>query len=336
MSNHDLNGKIAIVTGGTRGLGRAIALGLARLGATVAMNYRRDEASAAKTLDEVRAIAPRSILVKADLEDEAQVRAMVTRAASELGGLDILVANAAATAFKPLLETKPHNLARTFALSVNGFVAAVQEASHVMSDGGRVLMISGIDSIRNLPGHGVLGAAKAALESMVRDFAFELGPRGITVNGLNVGYIDTDSARFYANYLGDNYEDFQRRCAERSALKRLPTLDEIAAIRLPDLPASRQLPDRANNNGRRRLHPKFPRREVICHPNVFPLPARERMKVRVLIQRALFPRAIQDSPSASARCASRPGELQARRRTGRSSRSRSAHAASDPSNDPDT
>ena len=106
----------------------------------------------------------------------------------------------------------------------------MQEANKVMGDGGRVLMISGIDSIRNLPGHGVLGAAKAALESMVRDFAFELGPRGITVNGLNVGYIDTDSARFYANYLGDNYEDFKRRCAERSALKRLPTLDEIAAV----------------------------------------------------------------------------------------------------------
>jgi enoyl-[acyl-carrier protein] reductase III len=226
----DLDGKIAIVTGGTRGLGRAIALRLARMGATVAMNYRRDEASAADALAEVRALAPSSMLIKADLEDDAQVRAMVARAAADLGGLDILIANAAATAFKPLLETKPHNLARTFALSVNGFVAAVQEASRVMGQGGRVLMISGIDSIRNLPGHGVLGAAKAALESMVRDFAFELGPRGITVNGLNVGCIDTDSARFYANYIGYSYEDFQRLCAERSALKRIATLDEIAAI----------------------------------------------------------------------------------------------------------
>ncbi|HLX06073.1 MAG TPA: SDR family NAD(P)-dependent oxidoreductase, partial [Candidatus Binatus sp.] len=92
MPDLTLENKIAIVTGGTRGLGRAIALNLARLGATVAMNYRRDEASAAKTLDEVRAIAPRAILIKADLEDDAQVRAMVTRTASELGGLDILIA----------------------------------------------------------------------------------------------------------------------------------------------------------------------------------------------------------------------------------------------------
>ena len=227
---HDLNGKVALVTGGTRGLGRAMSLELARLGATVALNYRRDEASAARTLEEVRAIAPRSILVKADLEDEAQVRAMVATAHSQLGRLDILIANAAATAFKPLLETKPHNLARTFALSVNGFVAAVQQASKLMGEDGRVLMISGMDSIRSLPGHGVLGAAKAALESMVRDFAFELGPRGITVNGLNVGYIDTDSARIYAQYLGYDYEEFKQRCAERSALKRPPALDEIAAV----------------------------------------------------------------------------------------------------------
>jgi enoyl-[acyl-carrier protein] reductase III len=226
----EFNDKVAIVTGGTRGLGRATALRLARGGATLVLNYRRDEQSARHTLEEIRAFAPRSILLQADLGEDEQVRTMVRRAGEQLGRIDILIANAAATAFRPLLELKPHNLARTFNLSVGGFVAAVQESARWMGAGGRVVMISGVDSIRFTTGHGALGAAKAALESLVRDFAFELGPRGITVNGLNVGYIDTDSARFYANYLGDNYEDFQRRCAERSALKRLPTLDEIAAF----------------------------------------------------------------------------------------------------------
>ncbi len=226
----EFDGKVAIVTGGTRGLGRATALRLARGGATLALNYRRDERSARHTLEEIRAFAPRSILLQADLGEDEQVRAMVRRAGEELGRVDILIANAAATAFRPLTELKPHHLARTFNLSVGGFVAAVQESARLMGAGGRVVIISGIDSIRFTAGHGALGAAKAALESMVRDFAFELGPRGITVNGLNVGYIDTESARFYANYLGYSYEDFQRRCAERSALKRLPTLDEIAAV----------------------------------------------------------------------------------------------------------
>ena len=223
----DFNDKVALITGGTRGLGRAIALTLARGGATIALNYRRDEDSANRTLAAVRAFSPSSILLKADMEDDAQVRHLVTSAGQALGRLDFLVVNAAATAFKPLLAVKPHNLARTFNLSVGGFVAAVQEASNFMGDGGRVLMISGIDSIRHLPGHGVLGAAKAAMEAMVRDFAFELGPRGITVNGVNFGMIDSDSSRIY---FGDDFERVLQVTAERTALKRLPELDEVAAV----------------------------------------------------------------------------------------------------------
>jgi enoyl-[acyl-carrier protein] reductase III len=88
-------------------------------------------------------------------------------------------------------------------------------------------MISGVDSMRYLPRHGVLGAAKAAMEAMVRDFAFELGPRGITVNGVNFGMIDSDSSRIY---FGDDFERVLRVTAARTALKRLPELDEIAAV----------------------------------------------------------------------------------------------------------
>ncbi len=219
--------KVAIVTGGTRGLGRATALRLARGGATLALNYRRDEENAHHALQEIRAFAPRSILLQADLGEDEQVRAMVRRVGEELGRVDILIANAAATAFRPLLELKPHHLARTFNLSVGGFVAAVQESARFMGAGGRVVMISGIDSIRFTAGHGALGAAKAALESMVRDFAFELGPRGITVNGVNFALIDSDSSRLY---MGEGFERIARAAAERSALKRIPSADEIAAV----------------------------------------------------------------------------------------------------------
>ncbi len=223
----EFEGKVALITGGTRGLGRAIALRLARGGATLALNYRRDEDGAARTLNDVQAFSPSSILVKADMEEDAQVRAMVARAASEFGRLDILVVNAAATAFKPLLDAKPHNLARTFNLSVGGFVASVQEASKFMNSGGRVVMISGMDSVRYMAGHGVLGAAKAAMESIVRYFAFELGPRGITVNGVNFAIIDSDSSRLY---YGEDFERARSAAIERSALRRLPEIDEIAAI----------------------------------------------------------------------------------------------------------
>jgi len=135
------HGRKALVTGGTRGLGRAIALRLAKAGAQLALNFRRDEDSAARTLDEIRVNSSGSILVRADLEDEAQVREMIRHSASAMGGLDIFVANAAATAFRPLLEAKPHNLTRTFNLSVGSFVSAVQESSKVMRAGGRIVMI---------------------------------------------------------------------------------------------------------------------------------------------------------------------------------------------------
>ena len=143
-----------------------------------------------------------------------------------------------------------------------------------MGEGGRVLMISGIDSIRNLPGHGVLGAAKAALESMVRDFAFELGPRGITVNGLNVGYIDTDSARFYAQLPGRQLRRLPAPMRRALRPETPPNARRNRRRRLPPLPARRELPDRANNNGRRRLHPQLPRREVVLTvaPQEFFLP----------------------------------------------------------------
>jgi enoyl-[acyl-carrier protein] reductase III len=223
----EFEGKVALISGGTRGLGRAVAMRLARGGATLALNYRRDEQSAQRALAEIRELSPRSILAPADLGEDEQARAMVRRVGEECGHIDILVANAAATAFRPLLEVKPHNVARTFNLSVGGFVAMVQETAHFMGAGGRVVMISGVDSIRYTAGHGVLGAAKAALESMVRDFAFELGPRGITVNGVNFALIDSDSSRMY---MGEDFERVARAITERGALRRLPTGDEVAAI----------------------------------------------------------------------------------------------------------
>jgi len=223
----ELEGKRALITGGTRGLGKATALAFARAGARLALNYRRDEQSAAASLAEVQAISPASILVKADLEDDAQVHAMVTRAAEEFGGLDIYIANAAATAFKPLIETKPHNISRTFNLTLGSFIAASQELSRAMANDGRVVMVSGFDSVRYMDGHGVLGAAKAALESAVRYLAFELGSRGITVNGVNTGIFDSESSRLY---FGEDFARAAQVASDRSALRRLPRVEEIAAV----------------------------------------------------------------------------------------------------------
>ena len=144
----------------------------------------------------------------------------------------MLVASAAATAFRPILEQKPHNVRRTFAISVDAFVAAVQAAVPLM-DGvaGRIIVVSGIDSHQAMVGHGVLGAAKAAMESLVRTLALELGPRGITVNGVNPGFVETDSSRMYVEQgLGLDYDSAVSRLVAATPVRRAGTVDDVAAL----------------------------------------------------------------------------------------------------------
>ena len=222
-----LAGKAALVTGGSRGIGRATALRLARDGAGVAVNYRRDEAAAADTVAAISASGGRAFAVRADLEDAVQVSAMFTELRERFGRLDVLVANAAATAFRPLLETRDHNVERTFGITVTGFLRCVREAA-VLMDGGAIVAVSGIDTLRVLPGHGTLGAAKSALETLVRYLAAELAPRGIRVNGVNPGYVETDSARLYA---GPEYESRVRaEWAAQTPLGRIGRPDEVANV----------------------------------------------------------------------------------------------------------
>ena len=195
---------VALVTGGSRGIGRATALRLARDGAAVVVNYRSDETAASDAAAAIRAEGVEALPVCANLEDEAQIAAMFATIDQRFGHLDILVANAAATAFKPLLETKEHNLARTFGITVTGFVRCVQQAVPLMQErGGAVVAVSGFDTLRVLPGHGALASAKAAMEALVRYLAVELAPSRIRVNGVNPGYVETDSSRMYA---GPEYE----------------------------------------------------------------------------------------------------------------------------------
>ncbi|HXR36422.1 MAG TPA: SDR family oxidoreductase [Candidatus Binataceae bacterium] len=224
----DLKGKVALVTGGTRGIGRGITLALAQAGATLALNYRQDESSAQQTLERIRQLAPRSILVKADLEDEEQTRSMVGRAAAELGRLDFVVINAVTTTTKPLLTVKPTSFWRTMAMNVGGLFITAQEAAKVIADNGRIVVISGTDVTRySGPNQEVLHVAKSAMESMVHQLAFALGPRGITVNGLGLGMFDTDSTRFL---FGDRFDDFAATMSSRTALRRIGVPADVGGV----------------------------------------------------------------------------------------------------------
>jgi enoyl-[acyl-carrier protein] reductase III len=223
--------RVALVTGGTRGLGRAIARRLAADGADCAITYRTRADLAREVVAELKTLGRRALALPLALEEPAQVPGAIAKVAATLGRIEVLVANAAATAFRPMLEQKPHNVDKTLAISVASFIAAVQEAAPLMADGGRIVVISGIDSHQAMAGHGVLGAAKAALESLVRTLALELGPRGITVNAVSPGLLDTDSSRLYVEKgLGRPWDAAAARMIAATPVRRLGTVDDVASL----------------------------------------------------------------------------------------------------------
>jgi NAD(P)-dependent dehydrogenase (short-subunit alcohol dehydrogenase family) len=227
LAMYDLTGKVALITGGTRGIGRAISLKLARMGATLALNYHQNEQRAQQTWEEVRAISSGSILAKADLEDEEQARGLVRRTAAELGRLDILIINAVATTTKPLLEVKSRSFWRTMAMNLGGFLYTAQEAAPIMADYGRIVVISGMSTHATGPATQVLGVAKAAMENMAKQLAITLGPRGITVNVLGLGLYDTESSRYA---FGERFDEVRKGLEERAPLRRIGSNDDAAGM----------------------------------------------------------------------------------------------------------
>lgn len=222
--------KIALITGSSRGIGRAIALRLAAEGARIVVNYRRKVAEAEAVVAEIGRLGSSAIAVQADMSNGDDVRAMFQRVQEQYSHLDIFVANAAATSFRPLLRQGEHNITRTFDLTIKGFLVAVQAAVPLMQGrSGKIVTISGIDSLRALSGHGLLGAAKAALENLTMYLAHELGPQGIAINSINPGLIETDSSKMYAG--GDaGYAQYVREVLPHTPAGRVGRPEDVAAV----------------------------------------------------------------------------------------------------------
>jgi enoyl-[acyl-carrier protein] reductase III len=221
-------GKVALVTGSSRGIGRAIALRLAREGADVVVNYRRQTAAAQATAAGITALGRRALVIQADIGETTAVRQMFTRVREAFGGLDIFVANAAATAFKSLMELQEHHLEKTFAITLKSFVLAAQLAAELMQGRqGKIVTVSGIDARRYIPLHGALAAAKGALEVLTTYLACELAGQGITVNGVNPGFVDTDSAHVFGERV---YRLLAKNIVTYTPQKRVGTPDDIAKV----------------------------------------------------------------------------------------------------------
>ncbi|WP_191840308.1 SDR family oxidoreductase [Catellatospora chokoriensis] len=192
--NRVLDGKVALVTGGSRGIGAAVALRLAGDGADVALTYQQNADRAAQVVEQVKAAGRRALAVRADSADAAALTAAVDRVVAEFGRLDILVNNAGIYLTGPVEDLGLAEFDRTVAVNVRApFVAAKAAAGH-MVDGGRIINIgSNMAQRAAFPGHCLYAMSKTALIGLTKGLGRDLGPRGITVNLVHPGPTDTDA-----------------------------------------------------------------------------------------------------------------------------------------------
>jgi len=188
--------RVALVTGSARGIGRAVLERLADDHACV-VHYRRNADAAREVEATLVARGVPTLVARADLAEADEVAALLDAVDERFGRLDTLVASAAATRFSPVLDLRPHHVHRTFSTVVASFVHLAQGTAALMGEHGRIVAVGGLDARFAQAGHGLLGAAKAALEALCRSLAVELAPRGATVNVVVPGAVDTDSLDLY-------------------------------------------------------------------------------------------------------------------------------------------
>jgi len=222
-------GKVAVVTGSGRGIGKAIALRFAQEGADLVVNFFRNRLPAEATAEEIRALGRKAHVVRANVGEIEGIETLFGEVASAFGGLDILVCNAASGYNRPALEQKPKGWDWTMNINARSLLFSAQRAVPLMQPrgGGCIVSLSSPGSTRVLPDYIVVGASKAALEAVTRYLAIELAPLGISVNAVSPGVVATDALRhFDASRDGAVLE----RVVARSPVGRLVTPEDVAGI----------------------------------------------------------------------------------------------------------
>jgi 3-oxoacyl-[acyl-carrier protein] reductase len=218
-----LEGKIALVTGGSRGIGAAIAKRLAADGANVAITYAKDASAASAVVKAIERAGRKAIAIQADAADAAAVNAAVEKTVTDFGRLDVLVNNAGTAVPKTFAETTLEEMDRVIDINVRGVFVATQTALKHMKDGGRIIMIGSSVGERVLvPGLVPYSATKGAVKIFTQALSREVGSRGITVNNVQPGPIDTD--------LNPAAGDWAAPQKAVTALGRYGHVDEVAAL----------------------------------------------------------------------------------------------------------
>ena len=213
-------GRRALVTGGSRGIGKAIALRLAREGvSTVAIGYFRADAAAEETANEIRALGAEPLLVRGNITSSR-----VAEQVDALGPLDVLVHNAATGVIRPALETEDKHWDWTLNANARALLALTRVAAPAMPRGSSIVAISSLGSVRVLENYSLVGTSKAALEALVRYLAVELGPRGIRVNAVSAGVVETGALEHFPN------RDEMLASGARNPAGRLVTPEDLAGV----------------------------------------------------------------------------------------------------------
>jgi enoyl-[acyl-carrier protein] reductase III len=224
-SPFDFSGRTVLVTGGSRGIGAAIACGFGAAGADVVIGYRENDAAASATVRAIEGLGGTARAVRGNLVRPDEVRALVGEAGAS-GRLDVLIHSAALGSFKPLLSVRPNQWELSMGVNAGAFLVAAQAAAALFPEaGGRIVALSSLGSGRVVPEYGAIGPSKAALEAVVRSLAVEMAPRGVTVNSVSAGVVDSETIRKHPHAAR-----LLAAAADRTPVGRLATPGDIASV----------------------------------------------------------------------------------------------------------
>lgn len=191
--------KVALVTGSSRGIGKATAIRLAKEGYDLVINYARSKTGALETAAEIEALGRKALVVKANVGDVDKIKTLFETIKEEFGRLDVFVNNAASGVQRPLMELEESHWDWTMNINSKALLFCAQEAAKLMDQGGKIVSISSLGSIRYLENYTVVGVSKAALEALTRYLAVELASKNIVVNAVSGGAVDTDALKHFPN-----------------------------------------------------------------------------------------------------------------------------------------
>jgi enoyl-[acyl-carrier protein] reductase III len=225
MMEKELQGKVAFVSGGTRGIGLEVAKRLAQKGASVVLNYFRSRQTAQEAVDLIKSYGVDCYAHRANMGNHGQLPAIFEGIKERFGQLDILISNAALGLYTSMLDIDDKSWDLSMHTNARAFLHCIQLGAPIMPDHSRIVTLSSLGSIRYIPGYAAIGVSKAAIENIVRYAAIELAQRHINVNCVSGGFIDTDALKVFPNY-----DKMLQEVKDRTPFGRVGKPEEVADV----------------------------------------------------------------------------------------------------------